>query len=176
MDAQINFRYFDEAHIGIALDETSSVQDVRDIAKVFARSTGASVGPLESAERAAQLPLDYPEGLTRKSAFLTHAVFNTHHSETQMMRYLKSLERKDIGLDTSMIPLGSCTMKLTAATEMRRRSRGRPSPISTPSLVWIKPRATGRSSKNWNQPSAPSRGWPASRSSRTRAPRENSPG
>ena len=122
LDAQMNFRYFDESHIGIALDETSSVQDVRDIAKVFAQSTGsrgASVGPLESAERAAQLPLDYPEGLIRKSAFLTHAVFNTHHSETQMMRYLKSLEKKDIGLDTSMIPLGSCTMKLTAATEMR---------------------------------------------------------
>ena len=119
LDAKMNFRYFDEAHIGIALDETSSVQDLHDIAKVFARSTGASVGPLESAERAAQLPLDYPAGLTRKSAFLTHAVFNTHHSETQMMRYLKSLERKDIGLDTSMIPLGSCTMKLTAATEMR---------------------------------------------------------
>ena len=121
LDAQMNFRYFDEAHIGIALDETSSVQDVRDIAKVFAQSTesaGASVGPLESAERAAQLPLEYPEGLTRRSAFLTHAVFNTHRSETQMMRYLKSLEKKDIGLDTSMIPLGSCTMKLTAATEM----------------------------------------------------------
>ena len=119
LDAQMNFRYFDEFHIGIALDETSSVQDVRDIAKVFAQSTRASVGPLESAERAAQLPLEYPEGLIRKSAFLTHAVFNTYRSETQMMRYLKSLEKKDIGLDTSMIPLGSCTMKLTAATEMR---------------------------------------------------------
>src|SRR6202008_3349071 len=56
--------------------------------------------------------------LARVSPFLTHPVFNTHHSETEMMRYLRSLERKDIGLDTSMIPLGSCTMKLTAASEM----------------------------------------------------------
>ena len=56
--------------------------------------------------------------LARTSPFLTHLVFNTHHSETEMMRYLRSLERKDIGLDTSMIPLGSCTMKLNAASEM----------------------------------------------------------
>ena len=56
--------------------------------------------------------------LARTSPFLTHPVFNTHHSETEMMRYIRSLERKDIGLDTSMIPLGSCTMKLNAASEM----------------------------------------------------------
>ena len=56
--------------------------------------------------------------LARTTPFLTHPVFNTHHSETQMMRYIRSLERKDIGLDTSMIPLGSCTMKLNAASEM----------------------------------------------------------
>ncbi|MBI3491429.1 MAG: aminomethyl-transferring glycine dehydrogenase subunit GcvPB [Acidobacteria bacterium] len=60
----------------------------------------------------------YPMGLARTTPFLTHPVFNTHHSETQMMRYIRSLERKDIGLDTSMIPLGSCTMKLNAASEM----------------------------------------------------------
>ena len=118
LDAGMNFRYFDEAHIGIALDETTSVQDVRDIAKVFARPRGAAVGHLDSAEPASQLPLDYPAGVIRRSSFLTHPVFNTHYSETQMMRYLKSLEKKDIGLDTSMIPLGSCTMKLNAATEM----------------------------------------------------------
>ena len=59
-----------------------------------------------------------PRALRRTSPFLTHPVFNTHHSETQMMRYIRSLERKDVGLDTSMIPLGSCTMKLNAASEM----------------------------------------------------------
>src|SRR5207237_8647853 len=62
--------------------------------------------------------LRYPPELARTSPFLTHPVFNTHHSETEMMRYIRGLERKDIGLDTSMIPLGSCTMKLNAASEM----------------------------------------------------------
>ena len=60
----------------------------------------------------------YPARLARTSTFLTHPVFNSHHSETEMMRYIRSLERKDIGLGTSMIPLGSCTMKLNAASEM----------------------------------------------------------
>src|SRR5206468_6830414 len=63
-------------------------------------------------------PEEYPRALARASEFLTHPVFNTHHSETEMMRYLRRLERKDIGLDTAMIPLGSCTMKLNAASEM----------------------------------------------------------
>ena len=62
--------------------------------------------------------LDYPGELMRTSEFLTHPTFNTHHSESQMMRYIRGLERKDVGLDTSMIPLGSCTMKLNAASEM----------------------------------------------------------
>ena len=62
--------------------------------------------------------LKAPQALQRTSAYLTHPVFNTHHSETKMMRYIRSLERKDVGLDTSMIPLGSCTMKLNAASEM----------------------------------------------------------
>src|SRR5207237_3464887 len=62
--------------------------------------------------------LRYPPELARTSSFLTHPVFNAHCSETQMMRYVRGLERKDIGLDTSMIPLGSCTMKLNAASEM----------------------------------------------------------
>src|SRR5689334_1851617 len=60
----------------------------------------------------------HPRHLARTTPFLTHPIFNAHHSETEMMRYIRSLERKDIGLDTSMIPLGSCTMKLNAASEM----------------------------------------------------------
>ena len=64
------------------------------------------------------LETEFPAPLARTSSFLTHPVFNSHHSETEMMRYIRSLERKDIGLDTSMIPLGSCTMKLNAASEM----------------------------------------------------------
>ena len=87
-----------------------------------------------------------PAALRTDAAYLTHPVFNTHHSETEMMRYIRSLERKDVGLDTSMIPLGSCTMKLNAAAEML--------PVTWPEFSRMHPfapvepgrRATGRSS------------------------------
>ena len=111
--ARINFRYFDDGDVGVSLDETTGADDVAEILRVFARATGAvSAGPDQASDSIV------PENVRRTSPFLTHPVFNTHHSELQMMRYLKQLERKDIGLDTSMIPLGSCTMKLNAATEM----------------------------------------------------------
>jgi len=107
----INFRYFADGAIGVAVDETTTPEDVAEICKAF---TGA--------DRVVRAPIAFrhkaPAALQRTSPFLTHPVFNTHHSETQMMRYIRSLERKDVGLDTSMIPLGSCTMKLNAASEM----------------------------------------------------------
>src|SRR6185295_15342498 len=118
--AGINFRIIDDTTVGIALNETVTTADVRDIVNVFARAMGKPEPniDLETAGREASASDGYPAALRRKSAFLTHPVFNTHRSETQMMRYIRTLERKDIGLDTSMIPLGSCTMKLNAATEM----------------------------------------------------------
>jgi glycine dehydrogenase len=112
----LNFRYRPDGGINIALDETIEVQDIHAIVRVFATAQGVTGHTADSS-----LPepeRDFPPDLARTSAFLTHPVFNTHHSETEMMRYLRRLERKDIGLDTSMIPLGSCTMKLNAATEM----------------------------------------------------------
>ena len=112
----VNFRYAGESDIGIALDETAGERDIKRIARLFAAELGAP--PERRAEGAAPLD-DWPEPLRRTSPFLTHPVFHRHQSETQMMRYLRQLERKDIGLDRSMIPLGSCTMKLNAATEMR---------------------------------------------------------
>jgi glycine dehydrogenase len=115
-EAGYNFRYQDDA-IGIALDETATVEDLRAIADVFAGVAGKK--PLEKIDSLAEGARDVlPGGLRRTTPYLTHPVFNTHHSESQMMRYLRALERKDIGLDTSMIPLGSCTMKLNAASEM----------------------------------------------------------
>ena len=89
--------------------------------------------------RAGQATLRVPPGTARTSEYLTHPVFNTHHSETEMMRYIRRLERKDVGLDTSMIPLGSCTMKLNAAAEML--------PVSWPEFSRMHPfapAATGR--------------------------------
>jgi glycine dehydrogenase len=109
----INFRYPEPGVVQIALNETVTESDLADIAASFAEPTDRPVPALRSAQGAS-----WPDGLARRSAFLTHPVFNAHHSETEMMRYIRSLERKDIGLDTAMIPLGSCTMKLNAAAEM----------------------------------------------------------
>ncbi len=117
LDGGMNFRYVGPEHVNVALDETTTPDQVMAIAATFAGVTG-------KANAAVALPLSLPQddglpaALRRQSAFLTHPVFNAHHSETAMMRYIRGLERKDIGLDTSMIPLGSCTMKLNAATEM----------------------------------------------------------
>jgi glycine dehydrogenase len=110
----INLRYLDDRTVGISLDETTTPADVRDIVEVLTAGRGVDLrvprdGVLEQG----------PEPLRRTTPYLQHPVFNAHHSETQMMRYIRALERKDIGLDRSMIPLGSCTMKLNAATEMR---------------------------------------------------------
>ena len=119
--AAINFRYMDDGAIGISLNETVTTSDVEDIVCVFAKALGRS-GPQDralpslEADQMGQVRLDAT--VQRTTGFMAHPVFNTHRSETQMMRYIRSLERKDIGLDTSMIPLGSCTMKLNAATEM----------------------------------------------------------
>ena len=108
--AGINLRYINATTVGIALNETVDGPDLQDLVAVL---TGSAADRL-------QAPPDdsLPPSLRRTSAFMSHPVFNTHRSETEMMRYVRSLERKDIGLDTSMIALGSCTMKLNAATEM----------------------------------------------------------
>jgi len=116
LDARMNFRYRDDGTINVALDETTTAGDVAAILAVFAQASGAMATSFDRAVNG--LVLEYSKDLARTSAFLTHPVFNTHHSETQMMRYIRGLERKDVGLDTSMIPLGSCTMKLNAASEM----------------------------------------------------------
>jgi len=123
---RLNFRYRGDGTINIALDEATDEKDVAAILIAFTDGSQSTVGRVLSdpaitpaGPKGPALPRPaYPASLTRTTTFLTHPVFNTHHSETQMMRYIRSLERKDIGLDTSMIPLGSCTMKLNAASEM----------------------------------------------------------
>lgn len=111
---QINFRYYGTNAIGISLDETTTTSDVLDIISVFAGDNNPSSFTIAEDEALTHIPTS----LTRTSEFLTQQVFNSHHSETQMMRYIKFLENKDLSLNTSMISLGSCTMKLNAATEM----------------------------------------------------------
>jgi len=114
--AALNFRYRDDGAINVALDETTEERDLHAIVSVFAAAAGCAMEPTALASW--QKDTSYGADLARSSPFLMHPVFNSHHSESEMMRYLRSLERKDIGLDTSMIPLGSCTMKLNAASEM----------------------------------------------------------
>ena len=113
--ARINLRYLPSGAIGIACDETMDAHDAEAIVDAFARALGRPAPPVASVR-----PTDrrYPDVIARQSTFMTHPVFHRYRSESEMMRYLKALERKDVGLDTSMIPLGSCTMKLNAATEM----------------------------------------------------------
>ena len=111
---QINFRYYNNQNVGISLDETTTPQDLFDIINSFVNDVDPVAYELEHEDT-----LDIiPTALTRTSEFLTHPVFNTHHSETAMMRYITHLQNKDLSLVHSMIPLGSCTMKLNAASEM----------------------------------------------------------
>jgi glycine dehydrogenase len=135
----INFRYPAPGVIQIALNETATDEDVAEIADVMAEGLGASVPEVEppgTSRDGVWLP-------RRTSTFLTHPVFNTHQSETEMMRYVRALERKDLGLDTAMIPLGSCTMKLNAAAEML--------PVGWPEFARLHPFAPAGQAEGYHQ-------------------------
>ena len=111
---EVNFYYVDSETISIAFNETTSVADINQIIAIFAEATGKTTESINQLAKESILS----ENLIRKSSFLQHDVFNNHHSESQLMRYIKKLERKDLSLNHSMISLGSCTMKLNAAAEM----------------------------------------------------------
>lgn len=111
---EVNFYYIDNETISISFNETSSLKDVNEIVSIFAEALGKE--SFSISELANELMI--PNNLVRTSTFLQHDVFNSHHSESQLMRYIKKLERKDLSLNHSMISLGSCTMKLNAASEM----------------------------------------------------------
>lgn len=107
----LNFRYVSDETIGISLDETTSERDIQKLLEIFSLSK-----PVLKKSQAPTASI--PTNLLRQSRFLIHPVFNSHHSETKMLRYLRKLSDKDLALDRTMIPLGSCTMKLNATTEM----------------------------------------------------------
>ena len=111
----INFRYFDN-YIGISLDETTSLQDIQTIVDIF--SSASNAGFEDVNHMAKQASQGFDNKFNRESNFMIHPVFNTYQSEHEMLRYIKSLEAKDLSLCQSMISLGSCTMKLNATTEM----------------------------------------------------------
>lgn len=114
----VNLRVIDATHVGVSLDETTTREDIALLWTVFSHPVGGPAhGPdFDSVEAA--VAESFPAALARSSAYLTHPVFNRYHSETEMLRYLRSLADKDLALDRTMIPLGSCTMKLNATSEM----------------------------------------------------------
>lgn len=118
LEQKMNFRYVDAQHIGISIDETTSLNDINVILQILAKANGKSYNTYVCDPTYCVTLQSIPAKLNRKSQFLTHPVFNTYHSETEMMRYIKSLEIKDLSLNRAMIPLGSCTMKLNAAAEL----------------------------------------------------------
>ena len=137
---EINFGYH-KNEVTISLDETTTEQDIIDIVQTFItfNNSSFSTDKIESGT----ILNNIPDTLTRTSDFLTHPVFNSHRSETQMMRYLKSLENKDLSLNTSMISLGSCTTKLNAATELI--------PVSWPEFSSIHPFAPASQWQGYQQ-------------------------
>lgn len=117
LNHEVNFFYEGDV-VGISIDETTTFADIQTIVKVFAKVKGKTTNDVDLAALAEDLGTSIPDNLQRTSEYLTHPVFNTYHSEHDMLRYIKSLEAKDLSLCHSMIPLGSCTMKLNATTEM----------------------------------------------------------
>lgn len=114
LEAEMNFNYFEEGHISISTDEKMSEEELSTIIAIFAKAAGKTATKVEIINEVSSLDNEF----VRTSDFMTQDVFNTYRSESAMMRYIKQLERKDIGLNNSMISLGSCTMKLNAASEM----------------------------------------------------------
>ncbi|HPS72626.1 MAG TPA: glycine dehydrogenase (aminomethyl-transferring), partial [Bacteroidales bacterium] len=114
----MNFYYWCDECISISLDETVLLEDVNAIIEVLAIAVNKPFTPFVCVDNGTIPPYRIQEDLTRTSTYLTHAIFSKYHSETEMMRYMKLLEIKDLSLNRAMIPLGSCTMKLNAAAEM----------------------------------------------------------
>lgn len=144
----VNLRQRLQHHLGISLDETTTRADVETLWALFVPAGTAM--PRFDDLAASAVPL-IPEDLRRTSAFLTHPVFNTHKSETAMLRYIRSLSDKDLALDRSMIPLGSCTMKLNATSEMI--------PITWPEFANIHPFAPAEQLQGYAQLDAQLRAW-----------------
>ena len=127
----LNLRRVDDAHVGISLDETTAREQLTILWSVFA-SVAAKTQP-DFAAMEKQVAAGWPAALNRSSSYLTHPIFNRHHSEHEMLRYLRDLADKDLALDRTMIPLGSCTMKLNAVSEML--------PVSWPEFSHMHPYA-----------------------------------
>ncbi|MBM9577599.1 aminomethyl-transferring glycine dehydrogenase [Leptospira sp. 201903070] len=134
LSKKINLRQYDDGRIGIALDETVNAEDLQDLFEIFGIKNAEIEKNFSNADT-------IPDSLKRTSSYLTHPVFQSHHTETKMLRYIRKLESRDLSLTTSMIPLGSCTMKLNATTEMY--------PVTWPEFGAIHPFAPADQAKGY---------------------------
>ncbi len=159
---RINLRRVSDTRVGISIDETTKRSDLADLLAAFAQAAFVDEVPQIDALDA-ELPAEntVPAALERTSAYLTHHVFNRHHSETEMLRYLRSLSDKDLALDRSMIPLGSCTMKLNATSEML--------PVTWPEFGPHPPVRAGRADRRLPRDDRPARSRCSSRPPATRS-------
>ncbi|MDO9635018.1 MAG: aminomethyl-transferring glycine dehydrogenase, partial [Paludibacter sp.] len=121
LDSDVNFRYFSSGEIGLSIDETTDLDDLNTLIAIFAFAAGNS--PVYATAEQINAYMAFDEVFERQSSYLKQEVFNIYRSETEMMRYIKKLERRDISLTHSMISLGSCTMKLNAAAELLALSK-----------------------------------------------------
>ena len=140
VEAGFNFRYYENGYIGVSLNETTTLEEMEAIAQLFGVALAKDLSKLKNSERLAhplhqyansngkevtdQNTTSISNALQRNTPFLTHPTFNKYQAEHEMLRYIKSLENKDLSLVHSMIPLGSCTLKLNASTEMMPLSWG----------------------------------------------------
>ena len=138
---EINFHYLSDNTLTIALDETVLMMDVNDVLSVFAEASGKSSSKITVPAKPDSA--FFGPGIARTTDYLTHEVFNRYHSETELMRFIKRMENKDLSLTGSMIPLGSCTMKLNAATELY--------PVSWPEFSSIHPFAPADQTKGYQK-------------------------
>ena len=142
---EANLRIIDDSTVSVALDEATSIEDVQNLIFWITGNKGFAIqwSERETARLAAKSPTHIPENLRRTSKYLQHPVFNRYHSETEMLRYIKRLESRDLSLTASMIPLGSCTMKLNAAAEMF--------PVSWPEFAKIHPFAPIKQTRGYQK-------------------------
>lgn len=136
---KINFRYYGEKTLGISIDETTRIRDLNLILDIFAELAGEEYTPVNELKN----EYAFEDKFIRQSSFLKQEVFENYHTETEMMRYIKRLEKKDISLAQSMISLGSCTMKLNAASLMM--------PLSNPKLGYLHPFVPKKQAKGYHQ-------------------------
>ncbi len=139
---EVNFRYYEDTRIGISFDEAKDLEDVKQVIAIFQQISN-SEARFSVSEAAKDTVIDFGESLNRATVFMQHAVFNSYHTEHEMLRYMKKLENKDLSLAHSMITLGSCTMKLNATVEMI--------PISWPEFGQIHPFAPQNQARGYHR-------------------------